>query len=84
MKILPCDTVIKTKLETISPYIENEEYVVITNGEVIYELSIEQDGISISTNSENRFYEFKDENDMSDLEDLYFIVAKKEIVIANN
>lgn len=39
MKILLCNTDIKTKLETISPYIENEEYVAITNGEVIYELS---------------------------------------------
>lgn len=39
MKILSHDTYLKTKLETISPYIENEEYVVITNGKVIYELS---------------------------------------------
>lgn len=84
MKTLPRNTDIQTKLETISPYIENDHYIVITNGEVIYELQIEQDGVSISTVSGNRFYVFKDKNDMSDLEDLYFIVAKKEIVIANN
>lgn len=84
MKTLQHNTDVKTKLETISPYIENAEYVVITNGEVIYELKIEQDGICISTISENRFYEFNDDSDMSDLSNLYFIVAKKEIVIANN
>lgn len=56
MKTVQHNTDVKTKLETISPYIENTEYVAITNGEVIYELEIEQDGILISTISGNRFY----------------------------
>lgn len=84
MKSYPSNTTIFDKIKLIIGYIENKKYVVITNGEVIDEFYQDSDGITIYTVSENRYYEFNSKSDMSDFEDLYFIVAKKKLVIENS
>lgn len=84
MKSYPSNTPIFEKIQLIISYISNTQYVVITNGEVIDEFYQDNDGITIYTVSENRYYEFNSKSDMSDFQNLYFIVAKKKLVIRNS
>lgn len=84
MKSYPSNTPISDKIKLIISYISNTQYVVITNGEVIDDFYQDSEGITIYTISENRYYEFNSKSDMSDFEDLYFIVAKKKLIIENS
>lgn len=86
MKIptLPSNTPILDKIKAIYDYVGSKKYIVVSNGEVIDSIELDESGVTLYTISDGRYYEFSDKSDMADLNGVYFMVAKVKLVIAND